>query len=266
MNRKRLIALMTSLVMLFTVLLPASVFASDIDSVADPAPVQEAVDVAGGEADASQEGQAVNDPAAPAEQQPTQIEFVEQEQPAKAAPENEVPVKEEPVQEKPAEDAPAGEPAAPADEPDSAPAPEPEPVVPVVTDEGEHNEGQNGSEPASGGDVSKAFPDDKNSIVAKPGNNDTVKAGEKVEMIAKITSGQSLDSLKFQIKANDCVEITNISTSAFTNADGILIDGWVIKPVGFDPENSYPALFEIHGGPRAAFSEVFMHEMQVYIT
>ena len=220
MNRKRIIALMTSLVMLFTVLLPASVFASDIDSAADPAPVQEAVDVAGGEADASQEGQAVNDPAAPAEQQPTQIEFVEQEQPAKAAPENEVPVKEEPVQEKPAEDAPAGEPAAPADEPDSAPAPEPEPVVPVVSDEGEHNEGQNGSEPASGGDVSKAFPDDKNSIVAKPGNNDTVKAGEKVEMIAKITSGQSLDSLKFQIKANDCVEITNISTSAFANADG----------------------------------------------
>ena len=58
--------------------------------------------------------------------------------------------------------------------------------------------------------------------------------------------------------------ISPVTYCPFTNADGILIDGWVIKPVGFDPENSYPALFEIHGGPRAAFSEVFMHEMQVF--
>ncbi len=50
----------------------------------------------------------------------------------------------------------------------------------------------------------------------------------------------------------------------FTNSDGIAIDGWVIRPVDFDPGKRYPALFEIHGGPRAAYSEVFMHEMQVF--
>ena len=50
----------------------------------------------------------------------------------------------------------------------------------------------------------------------------------------------------------------------FTNADGLLIDGWMLHPAGFEAGKKYPALLEIHGGPRTAFGEAFFHEMQVF--
>ncbi|MBR1561413.1 MAG: S9 family peptidase [Clostridia bacterium] len=48
----------------------------------------------------------------------------------------------------------------------------------------------------------------------------------------------------------------------FTNADGVRIDGWVLKPAGFDPDERYPAVLEIHGGPRCAYGTLLVHEMQ----
>jgi len=48
----------------------------------------------------------------------------------------------------------------------------------------------------------------------------------------------------------------------FTNSDGVQIDGWILKPYGYDPEKTYPGVLEIHGGPRCTYGEVFFHEMQ----
>ena len=48
----------------------------------------------------------------------------------------------------------------------------------------------------------------------------------------------------------------------FVNSVGFEIDGWVLKPFGYDETKRYPAVYEIHGGPRAAYGGVFMHEMQ----
>lgn len=42
------------------------------------------------------------------------------------------------------------------------------------------------------------------------------------------------------------------------------IYGWVLKPKDFDPSKTYPAILDIHGGPKAAYSEVFFHEMQYW--
>lgn len=49
----------------------------------------------------------------------------------------------------------------------------------------------------------------------------------------------------------------------FTNKDGIVISGFVMEPVDYDPEKCYPGILEIHGGPRAAFTGGFFHEMQL---
>ncbi|MGC9529026.1 MAG: S9 family peptidase [Candidatus Bipolaricaulaceae bacterium] len=48
-----------------------------------------------------------------------------------------------------------------------------------------------------------------------------------------------------------------------TAADGTKLDAWILRPPDFDPGRRYPAVLEIHGGPRAAYGEVFFHEMQV---
>ncbi len=53
----------------------------------------------------------------------------------------------------------------------------------------------------------------------------------------------------------------------FQASDGYEIHGWVMKPADYD-ENaeiaSCPAILNIHGGPRTAFSDVFYHEMQLW--
>ncbi|WP_448530957.1 prolyl oligopeptidase family serine peptidase [Pseudothermotoga sp.] len=49
----------------------------------------------------------------------------------------------------------------------------------------------------------------------------------------------------------------------FTTNDGVTIEGWIMKPFGFEPEKKYPAILEIHGGPKTVYGEVFFHEMQL---
>ncbi len=44
----------------------------------------------------------------------------------------------------------------------------------------------------------------------------------------------------------------------------IQLDAWIVKPSHFDPSTTYPAILTVHGGPRAAFGDVFFHEMQVF--
>lgn len=44
----------------------------------------------------------------------------------------------------------------------------------------------------------------------------------------------------------------------------VIIDGWIIKPTNFDKEKKYPAILDIHGGPKTVYSDVFYHEMQYW--
>lgn len=42
------------------------------------------------------------------------------------------------------------------------------------------------------------------------------------------------------------------------------IDGWVMKPTGYEEGKTYPAVVHVHGGPKTAFGDVFFHEMQLW--
>ncbi|MDH3735094.1 MAG: S9 family peptidase, partial [Gemmatimonadota bacterium] len=46
--------------------------------------------------------------------------------------------------------------------------------------------------------------------------------------------------------------------------DGRRIQGWIVKPPGFDPARRYPLLVEIHGGPVSNYGDRFSAEMQLY--
>ncbi len=43
-------------------------------------------------------------------------------------------------------------------------------------------------------------------------------------------------------------------------ADGNDLQGWILKPPGFDPNQKYPSILEIHGGPLTQYGYFFMHE------
>ncbi len=45
--------------------------------------------------------------------------------------------------------------------------------------------------------------------------------------------------------------------------DGTRIQGWLVKPPGFDASKQYPLMLYIHGGPHAMYGEGFFHEFQV---
>jgi dipeptidyl aminopeptidase/acylaminoacyl peptidase len=40
----------------------------------------------------------------------------------------------------------------------------------------------------------------------------------------------------------------------YTSKDGLRIQGWLVKPPGFDPAKKYPLMLEIHGGPHAMYN------------
>lgn len=48
-----------------------------------------------------------------------------------------------------------------------------------------------------------------------------------------------------------------------TSSGNTRVQGWVLKPPGFRRGRKYPAIVEIHGGPRAQYGYSFFHEMQL---
>jgi acylaminoacyl-peptidase len=46
--------------------------------------------------------------------------------------------------------------------------------------------------------------------------------------------------------------------------DGQDIEGWIVTPPDFDPNEKYPLVLEIHGGPFAAYGPYFSSEVQLY--
>jgi dipeptidyl aminopeptidase/acylaminoacyl peptidase len=59
------------------------------------------------------------------------------------------------------------------------------------------------------------------------------------------------------LRARDLGQIEEVW---FKGAAGNDLQGWILKPPGFDASNKYPAILEIHGGPRVQYGNFFMHE------
>jgi dipeptidyl aminopeptidase/acylaminoacyl peptidase len=61
-------------------------------------------------------------------------------------------------------------------------------------------------------------------------------------------------------------EVSLAEPEAFTAVapDGVEVPAWVIRPPGFDPDETYPTVLHIHGGPFTQYGERFFDEFQVY--
>ncbi len=46
----------------------------------------------------------------------------------------------------------------------------------------------------------------------------------------------------------------------FEGPDRTPVQGWILKPPGFNPRKTYPSILEIHGGPMIQYGNLFMHE------
>jgi dipeptidyl aminopeptidase/acylaminoacyl peptidase len=61
------------------------------------------------------------------------------------------------------------------------------------------------------------------------------------------------------------VDLATPEYMPYTGVDGWPMDGWVLKPQGFDPKKKYPLIVQIHGGPATQYGYGFFHEMQVLV-
>ena len=46
---------------------------------------------------------------------------------------------------------------------------------------------------------------------------------------------------------------------------GMDMRGWVLLPENYSPKKKYPAILDVHGGPRCVYGETFFHEMQYWV-
>ena len=55
----------------------------------------------------------------------------------------------------------------------------------------------------------------------------------------------------------DGVALGDIEEIWYESTEGAQVQGWIIKPPGFDPSGSYPLIMEIHGGPHGMYNVGF---------
>jgi len=92
--------------------------------------------------------------------------------------------------------------------------------------------------------------------------------------IAAVISTQTSIGELFMIEAKPA-QITKVNDELFKDIqqsepeeisyksfDGRNIQGWILKPPTFETGKKYPLILEIHGGPHAAYGNVYTHEFQ----
>ena len=60
------------------------------------------------------------------------------------------------------------------------------------------------------------------------------------------------------------LDVAKVERIPYKSTDGWAIDGFLVKPVGWQPGKKYPMVLSIHGGPAGQYGVDWYHEFQVY--
>jgi len=88
--------------------------------------------------------------------------------------------------------------------------------------------------------------------------------GNKLPEIYSFMDGKETQLSNFNTPLLESLEYMEPEPLTLKRENAPDIHGWVIKPAGFDSEKKYPAILDIHGGPKTVYGDVFFHEMQVW--
>jgi len=77
------------------------------------------------------------------------------------------------------------------------------------------------------------------------------------------TPGELRQLTHFNDALFDELQLSTPEYFTYTGEGGWPMDGWLLKPPGFDPSQKYPLIVEIHGGPHSQYGYGFLHEMQL---
>lgn len=81
---------------------------------------------------------------------------------------------------------------------------------------------------------------------------------------------QDLTDVKKVVKLTDWnrelyqeVHLSTPENFHYNSTDGLEIEGWIMKPFGYEEGKKYPMILQIHGGPATAYGNGLHHEMQL---
>ncbi len=60
------------------------------------------------------------------------------------------------------------------------------------------------------------------------------------------------------------LHLAKVERMPYKAEDGMSVDGFLVKPIDFDPSKKYPMVVSIHGGPAGMYGVDWYHEFQVY--
>jgi dipeptidyl aminopeptidase/acylaminoacyl peptidase len=60
------------------------------------------------------------------------------------------------------------------------------------------------------------------------------------------------------------LDLARVERLPYKSSDGWAIDGFIVKPVGWQPGKKYPLILSVHGGPAGQYGVDWYHEFQVY--
>jgi dipeptidyl aminopeptidase/acylaminoacyl peptidase len=66
----------------------------------------------------------------------------------------------------------------------------------------------------------------------------------------------------FNDKLNSDVAWSDAEEFTYTSVGGLKVEGWLLKPYGYEPSKKYPLVLYIHGGPHSEYNEGWFDEFQ----
>lgn len=115
-------------------------------------------------------------------------------------------------------------------------------------------------------------------IVDQPGVVGAFSFDDDGDTLAYMLNAQDLPVQLFvhEMEGGETRQLTHLNTKWFgdlklgqveevwfTARDGYRLHGWILTPPDFDPEQTYPTIVEIHGGPMTQYDRGFMHEFRL---
>jgi dipeptidyl aminopeptidase/acylaminoacyl peptidase len=66
----------------------------------------------------------------------------------------------------------------------------------------------------------------------------------------------------FNDKVNSEIAWSDAEEFTYTSVGGLKVEGWLLKPYGYEPSKKYPLVLYIHGGPHSEYNEGWFDEFQ----
>ncbi len=75
-----------------------------------------------------------------------------------------------------------------------------------------------------------------------------------------ISTGEGRQLTRVNESLMQAIDLGEVEEVWYQGPDGDDLQGWILKPPGFDPQKKYASILEIHGGPLTQYGHLFMHE------